>query len=366
MSTQPMSKVPLFGRAYSLIVDLPAAASGGAQTVEVTNSAWEPEALRIVFEVSLTGYSSHSSLWYAKIDIYNTSPELAQSLITGQGATVTLSAGYQTGTGQYNVIFEGEVYQVMFERVGVVDAKITLMCYTGLAETIANLATVRGDAQMTQVALIQRICAAANTPIPIASIDTTALSQTTLPRARPFFGNPHKFVDEVAAGNNMQSWYGFDGLAVSTMNTLPTVAANQKVYADAVENDGLTTSLALTPDIIYDATSGQVIGTPQQTQDGLSMSVLLDPRLRVFAPPQVIQLTNSQIRQLGYYPSGYRPYLDPSGFYQVNGVQHNGDTWGGGDEWRSEIVALTSIGGKAAYVIQATTPAVTLDRRAPR
>lgn len=345
MAVQPKSLVPLYGRAWELVVNFPASPTSLAESVTVSSSAWEPEALKMAFEVSLTGYSSHAAFWYAKIDIYNLSPNLSQQLINGQGATVKLSAGYQTGTGRYNVIFQGEVYQILFERMDdVVDAKITLMCYTGVSETIANFAVLRGDPQMTQVALIEKMCAAANTPIPIGSIDTSArqaLSQTQLPRARPFFGNPHKFVDEVAASNNMQSWYGFDGLAVSTMNAASDV-----------------------PSIVYDGNSGQIHGTPQQTQDGLTMEVSLDPNLRVSAPPQIIQLVNSQIRQLGYTPPGYRPYLDANGFYLVNGVQHRGDTWG--NEWVSEIVALTSQGGKAAYVYDATDPSTILDRRAPR
>lgn len=339
--TPAMSKVPLFGRAWELSVSFAPNANGEQQSTIISSSAWDPESLRMVFEVNITGYSSHSAFWYAKVDIYNLSPDLAQQLIAGQGATVKLSAGYQTGTGRYNLIFEGVIYQVMFERVDVVDAKITLMCYTGLAETIGNFAVLRGDPQMTQVALIQKMCAAASTPIPIGAIDSEVLSKTSLPRARPFFGNPHRYIDGVASANNMQSWYGFDGLAVSTMN-----AAGD------------------TPSIVYDGASGQIIGTPQQTQDGISMDVLLDPNLRVSVPPQIIQITNSQIRQLGYRPPGYRPYLDSNGFYLVNGIQHNGDTRG--DDWHTEIIAMTSQGGKAAYIYDATNPATILDRRSPR
>jgi hypothetical protein len=170
MSTAAQSKDKLFGRAYELIV-MPSPAAGGNQDpIIISSSAWEPEALRITFEVDLPGYKS---LWFARICIYNTGATLSRNLLV-PGATVVLRAGYQNpGAG---VIFRGTVFQPMFERENVVDQKITLMCYTGLKETIANFASFSGSPGMTQAALIQSMAESANTPMKLGSIDTTALS----------------------------------------------------------------------------------------------------------------------------------------------------------------------------------------------
>jgi len=328
------SLTPLFGRAWELIVNLP----NGGDSVTVTTDAWEPEALRMTFEVDLKGYLSGQAFWFCKVELYNLSPQLCAQLIDSQGGTIKLSAGYMV-EGRYGVIFEGTIYQPMFERVAVTDAKITLWCYTGLAETIGNYVTLRGDKGMTQSAIIQRICAGANTPIKIGGFDTTALATTRLPRARPVFGNPHKFIDEVAEANSLVSWYGFDGLGISKL--------------DAATD---------TPEIEYDANSGQIIGTPRQTQYGVDFTVLLDNRLRIAQPPQLVALTNTQIAQLSYQPPGYRPYLDPSGKYLVNGVQHVGDTKG--EEWTSSVVTLTAIGGRAAMLTDDSNNPI--DPRSPR
>lgn len=336
MSTAPISQIQNFGRAWTLTVTNPPSASGISRQASIQSLDWGPEQLRIVFEVNITGYASKSAFWTAKIEIYNLSANQAQDFIFGQGATIALSAGYQVPGPK--IIFAGVVYQALYERPDVVDSKVTLLCYTGMKETIGAFAQFRGNANMTQAALIAKMCKGATVPIPI---DPTAalskLPETKLPRARPFFGNPHKFVDEVAASNNMQSWYGFDGLGVSTM---------------AADNSVST--------ITYTPQSG-IIGVPQQTQDGVSLTVLLDNRLRVQNPPMQIDISSSIIRQLQFTPPGYRPVLDPQGLYLVNGVQHRGDSRG--NVWESEILAMTSVGGKAAYVEAATSPGTILDRR---
>lgn len=341
MSTlfNPMSLLPNFGYAWSLSVSSPPDSNGAVTTSTIESLAWLPETMRIVFEVNILGYSSHARFWTAKIELYNLSADQAQQFILGQGSTVSLSAGYQAGP--YGVIFKGVVYQALYERPDVVDSKVTLLCYTGLAEILANFSVFRGTALMTQSALVAKMCAGASTPIPIdpaAQPTLASLANSQLPRARPFFGNPHKYIDDVAAANNMQSWYGFDGVAVSTMSA-----------ADSVST------------ITYTGTTG-ILGVPQQTQDGVNLVVALDPRLRVSVPPMQINIASSIIRQLQFSPPGYRPILDPNGLYLVNGLQYRGDSRG--NQWETEITALTSIGGKAAYIYGATSPDTPLDRRA--
>lgn len=343
MSTQfnPVSQLQNFGYAWSLSVTAPPDANGSQSTTTVQSLAWSPETMRITFEVNILGFSSHASFWTAKIELYNLSADQAQQFILGQGSTVVLSAGYQAGP--YGVIFKGVVYQALYERPGVVDSKITLLCYTGLAETLANFSAFRGNAMMTQAALVAKMCASAQTPVPIDPASQPALNSlptTQLPRATPFFGNPHKYINDVAAANNMQSWYGSDGVAVSTMSA-----------ADSVST------------ITYTSSTG-ILGVPQQTQDGVQLIVTLDPRLRVTVPPMQINIANSIIRQMQFTPPGYRPILDPNGLYLVNQLQYRGDSRG--NLWETEIVAMTSIGGRAAYIIDQTTPTTILDRRAVR
>jgi hypothetical protein len=324
-----------YGRAWKLVVTTPPNDAGEATATTVSSGAWDPETLRITFEVSLPAFAS---TWYAKIEIFNLNASTAQQLIYGQGSIVSLEAGYQVSP--YGVIFQGVVYQALYERVGVIDSKVTLMCYTGMKETLGNFASFRGDVQSTQAALIAKMVAGASTPLTMATIDTVMLSQTRLPRRRPFFGDPSRFIEAVAAANNMQAWYGFDGINVSTMSRDDSV-----------------------PTITYTSTTG-LLGTPQQTQDGVTFQVTLDNRPRVQNPPMQVNIASAVIRQLPVPVGSQRPLLDANGLYLVNGIQHVGDSRG--QDWYTTISGFTSIGGKLAMIVDAADPTKQLDRRSVR
>jgi len=349
MSTfSPISQIPNFGFAWNLTITGPPDKDGTSAQVSAESQAWQPEAMRIVFEVNIVGYlQQQGPYWTAKIDIYNLSADQEAALIYwGQGSTINLSAGYQAGP--YGVIFAGVIYQVLVERPDVVDSKITIMAYTGMREMIGNMVSFRGDPYISQAALIAKMCATANVPIAIDpnSQGTIAfLNATRLPRARPVFANPIKAISEIAAANNLQAWYGFDGLAVDNMNP-----------------SGQATTITYTP-------STGILGTPQQTQYGVSLTVTLDPRLRVQQPPMLINISSSIIRQLQLNPPGYRSILSPNGDYIVNGLQHRGDSRG--NQWETEIVGCTSQGGLAEFLYQSGAngapeqQAPLLDRRSP-
>lgn len=329
--TPAVSQNALFGRAWELSIDTAVDGEGNGETITVSSDAWDPEALRIAFDVNMPAFKS---LWFAKISIYNMNAATAQKVLL-QGMSVTLKAGYQKPGAQ--VIFKGEIYQPMWEQEDVVDFKLTLMCYTGLKETIGNFASFRGSAFSTQAALVAKMAAGAFHPITVDSIDQSALSKTTLPYPRPFFGDPHKFFDRVARANNMQTWVGFEGLNIGDMETDSSIAT-----------------------ITYTPTTG-ILGTPQQTEDGVSLRVLLDPRLQILRVPIQIKIDNTVIRQLPRYPGSYPSILDKDGLYIVMGLNVVGDSRG--TDWYTSIVAATSVGGKLAMLADSADPSVSLDRR---
>lgn len=335
MQQSAVSQTANFGRAWELTIITQAAEDSDGQSIVVSSSAWDPETLRITFDINMPAYKA---VWFAKISIYNLNSATAQQVLT-QGSRVILKAGYQSQPLQ--VIFQGEIYQPMFERENVTDMKLTLMCYTGLKEVIGNFSAFRGSAFASQAALVAKMAASAYQPITVDKIDSTALSQTMLPFPRTFFGDPNKFFDRVARANNMQSWYGFDGI---------NIGAIQQTSAEST--------------ITYTPTTG-ILGTPQQTQDGVQLRVLLDSRLRIQIPPIQIQINNAVIRQLPRYPGSYPSVLDQDGLYLVMGLSFQGDSRSM-TTWYTEIVACTSVGGKLAMLADAGNPSTPLDLRAPR
>ena len=350
MSTQfnNVSQIPNFGQKWSLVITGAPDANGNSIVTSIGETGWAPETMRIIFEVNLVGYMAHGTHWTAKIELYNLSANQAQQFLLGQGSTVELSAGYQAGP--YGIIFAGTVYAAYYERPDVVDSKVTLMCYTGLANTVGNFASKRGTAKMTQAALIANMCKGATVPIPIdpstqatmAAVDK--ISKTKLPRARPVFGDPIKYINEVSAANNLQSWYGSNGVVITR---------GEDTNSDAT--------------ITYTSTSG-ILGVPQQTYDshtgasGVNLVVALDPRLRVQNPPMQINIASSIIRQMEYQPPSWQPLLDANGNYLVNGLQFRGDSRG--NQWETEIVALTSTNGMLNFITE-SVGRVEMDRRSP-
>lgn len=335
-----VSQIPNFGYAWSLTVTNPPNDNGDSLQSTIESLGWEPEPLRITFEVNQVGFSSHKEFWSAKIEIYNLSANQAQQFLFGQGAHVVLSAGYQNPGPK--VIFDGSVYQALYERPEVVDSKVTLLCYVGLRETIGNFCQFRGTAQSTQAALVAKMAAGSSVPLVLAEALDPALSATALPRARAFFGNPHRFIDSVADCNDMVSWYGPSGLSLSTG-----------------QDDTAQSTITYTPQT-------GIIGVPQQTQDGVSLTVFLDNRLLVQTPMMQIDISASTIRQLPQPPpigrKNFPPLLDARGLYLVNKVQHRGDSRG--NVWESQITAFTSAGGKLAMIYGEAGEM--FDRRAPR
>lgn len=328
------SQNPLFGYAWELSIDTSPDGDGTSETITVSSSSWDPEALRIVFDVDMPAFRS---LWFAKVSIYNMNAATAQKVIT-QGMNLTLKAGFQTQP--YGTIFEGVIYQPLWEREGVVDFKLTLMCYTGLAEIIGNFASVRGSAGSIQSGLIAQIAQASQTPVAIDQLSTALLPQSALPRPRPFFGDPNEFFERVAAGSNLQQWVGFRGL---NMTDVQATAGS-----DTIE---------------YSPTTG-ILGTPVQTQDGISMRVALDARLQTLNPAMQVKINNAVIRQLEKYPGDFPTILDKDGLYLVMGVRHVGDSRS--DTWYTEITGCTSTGGKLAIIYDSLNPSQKLDRRSPQ
>lgn len=338
MSTQPnaISKQSYFGWAWELVVTTKPSADGSTQQLTVSSSKWDPEALRMVFDINMPGYKA---LWFAKIEIYNMNSVTAQLVIT-QGATVVLKAGYQTQP--YGVVFQGKVYQSFLELEDVTDNKVTLMCFTGLEEVIANFASFSGSPGSTQNDLIANMAKTAFTPMAVGSVSTEALSQTKYPRARGFFGDPNEFIDEVAAANNMVSFYGFNGVNIGAIDGQSPIAT-----------------------ITYTPVTG-IIGTPQVTEEGVLFRVLMDARVQIVLPAMQVIINNAVIRALPRYPGDYPTILDKDGQYFVMRVNHYGDTRSDGGAWYTQILGATSIGSKLGLEANALDPNKPLDIRSPR
>lgn len=326
------SNIPLWGQAWELTVQY--AAESGTTSTTLTSNTWEPDALRMTFDVLQS--TLPSPWWYADISIYNLDlPEIQNTLFNA--TWVTLKAGFQTGPNLYSIIWDGPVLQTLFTREDVVDQKITLHCVANpfVMDSIVNFAI---GPFASQAQLVARMASEINLPDISTANGTlgqkasTALSAKQYPRGNTVFGKVGKYLTQIASDNFMSTWR--DG---------------QKAYISEIQNPDTT------PDLIYSpppppnstmpnlpaGTTQSIIGTPRQTQFGVIFTVLLDPRLKVQLPPLVVQLQRTLISQITVNPGQTvaTPLTSNLTFF-VAQVRHIGDTRG--NDWQTEVTGYST------------------------
>lgn len=314
----------LFGRKYSLTVSTPAS-SGGTKVITLSDSSFEPEALRITFDVQMPAI--HEAYWYADIDVYNLDQDLTQEIISAtgnltQGMTVTLSAGYLNGN--YNTVFVGPVFQALWSRPNVTDFDLKLHCILSLESAISgNIINANFAGGVLQTEVILNML---NNIGLTKDYISPKLNPNPLPRGKVTFGDPAQFFTQIAESNNMLWFLSQRGLSMGN------------------PNDGLTSD---TPAITYTpAPQGQLIGTPQQTQLGVDFTVLLDPRLQSQLPLMSVKLDQTIVQQYAQSVGERILPMDVNGIYVVGNVRHRGDSRG--TLWETDVVGYTKIGSALA------------------
>jgi hypothetical protein len=378
------SGISYWQRAFKLVVTL----RKGPRMV-ITNSTWGNESLKMTFNVEWGVHGARPAYVLANITIWNLNPATTQALLGGagsdtgevnpvaepsgtagifnvviqQGDRVELSAGYVAGNPQMGLIFQGYVFQPVWTKVDVVNYSLELRCLLGLLEGAQNTISLAIAAGATQLQIVQQMAANAYTPLPIDQIDSAALSKKTLPRGRTMFGRPDEIIAKIAADNSLFSWFSPHGLNIRSLNGVsqppsPVAAGVGDAFANVVSPlpeapafPGLDVDYTYSPPpptgrASFAQTPGglsqTIIGTPQQTEQGVEFTVLLDPRVKV---GDVVKLDYSVIWQVllsAPDPNQRLPLtrLDADGVYVVFHIKHEGDTRG--TPWYTHLNCLTS------------------------
>ena len=346
MSTLPTS---LFGRSYRLTVQAQTSPGAPLENIVVSDSAWEPEALRFTFDIEKVALRT---FWNSVIRIYNcdgpipygpSQGKILSNLIISEGATVTVEAGYLNGSS--GVIWQGEIFQPIFTRENVVDFVLTLRCIQGRILGTNNFINNTGTPLQTARAQAEFIAKNAIVPIPYTPQSIDALDNTSLtkdPYPVTVFGDPYDAMYGVAQESGLLCWLSQNGLSMASLtdNIGPVVAS----YAPAF-------SPGSTPQTAPSGVSLTLIGTPKQTLLGADWTVLMDPRMDVTVPLSQVQVDLAALELaplvIGSLPP--RP-LPQTGTYVVVGVRHTGDTRG--NEWLTHVTGITSVSSAIALLGQ--------------
>lgn len=256
--------------------------------------------------------------WFAEVEIWNLNVE-TQVKIIEEGAEVILEAGYRDGP--YGPVWDGNVFQTAWDRENITDFVTTLHCMDGFGIVTANMVNTALPAGYDYAGIIAAMARSARSPIPLGTI-SAALDPKKAPRGVALFGEPKRILRQICRDNNAQ-FFSADG-------TFNLTRIDDEYQKDA---------LVLTPET-------GLVGVPQQIQYGVSFRTLLNPNLTVTAPPMVVKLDNTVIRQMKVRQGQVISPLDQDGMYKVARVCHTGDTRG--DEWYTDVIGVNLAGKVSA------------------
>lgn len=284
-----------------------------ACTLLVSNSqgqALDLSQLRIKFSVKRSNAQTPNA---ADIRVYNLEAQTALA-IQKEFTRVVLQAGYQ---GNYGVIFQGSIKQVIIGRESATDTFIEIIASDGdLAYNFAivNSTIAAGATQQQQV----NACAQAMSPLGVtAGGNTIVNSPSQLPRGKVMFGNARNYL-RAAAQTTQGSW---------SIQNEKIVFVPKNSYLPGVA-------------IVLNSQTG-LIGTPQQTLQGVNCKALLNPNFQIATK---IQLNNDSIQRLAINlaipgtAAAIPAPLTSDGIYFVLVAEHIGDNRG--IEWYTNLVTL--------------------------
>ena len=299
----PLSGYAQYMRKWRVMV-----AKTGGRTGAIEASAIDVSNLRVSFYVEK---SMNETPNFSIVKIYN----LAKPTISmiERGDVVIIEAGYENGN--YGMIFTGQIVQPSLSLEEGVDRVLTLVCQDG--DTFYNdswVSTTLGSGANGQT-VIDACC---------ADIGMGFVSQTItgggLPRGKVIFGYAADYISDVASGADAQM-YVEDG----------------QLYVVGPGDYGKGTAVELNP------TTG-LIGTPNQTDDGVSGQCLINPSIKLNT---LIHIGSSLIlAQQATMSDGGVSYSQVSadGVYRIVKLVYEGDTHG--DPWYCNFEAITQSGAK--------------------
>lgn len=307
-------KIPYFLRDWKLTVTpLPA---GRAQPLTATNHQGDNGALKCTFDIE---QAANVAYWFADIAVYNAMPLMSE--IIQKGDLVTLEAGYQTPPA--GAIFSGRVFQPLWERSSETDYRLTLHCLVGLFEDETGHVETTIPAGMSYLDAVFQVANAAG--LRVGSLDGPVLQKKVYPRAVPVFGRASAFFLGVAVDTHLQMWMGWKGVNIRSLASEDTIP--DAVYVPPFSPASQTAS--------KNGTKQTLIGTPQQTQWGISFRTLLDSGIELGS---VVKVENALVSRILQIPGGDRVPFVKDGLYSVARIRHTGDTRG--NEWNTEITGI--------------------------
>jgi len=298
-----MADNPWYGRKYQIIVS------------DASGNALDVSGLHCTFNIERVANQKSN---FAEITIFNLNESTEHTAIE-EGKIVIVNAGYENGV--YGKIFEGEVFQPMWDRENGIDYKLTLNCIDGDSFLNGNFVKGTMTSGYNYKQLIEAMASSARKKIPMGAVSSTLKTQKSA-RGMTIFGDPRDTFRNIARDNNAAFFSNNNTMHFTKITDVPKGEA-----------------LVVSPE------SG-LIGTPTQTDNGFSFKCLLNPNIQAINgenTQMMVKIENSTIRQQKVTFGQKTSMLDQDMIGKVIGVTYVGDTRG--QDWYCDVTCVAK-GGK--------------------
>jgi len=297
----------LWGRRYRVIVS----SLDGETALDVSQ-------LRVTFNCAKTMQLEPQ---FSEIVIYNLSPK-SENLIIQEGFRITVEAGYEGS--QYGLIFDGTVVQPIRNKEDGTTYTLTLVAADAdrwMSYSISNFSMVRGQNSRN---VVDGLASKATIPSELGNI-SDSLSTSKLTRGKVIFGLTRDYIRQIALSENATSYIEGGKINIVKADDIP-----EGEILDISSESGL-------------------IGVPTQSDYGVTIRCLLNPRIKC---NMLVHVDNSLVRAQ-QFEQGQQVYaLDQDGIYKVIQITIIGDTRG--NDWYTEIETVTQAGKLPAMIANGT------------
>lgn len=286
----------LFDRKYRVIVS------------DVNGIGIDVSALRCTFQIEKSISETPN---YAEIVLYNLSAQTENSIIK-EGAKVILEAGYKNT--QYGLIFSGDIVQPLRGKEDNTSYTLTLVSQDGDLFYNKGIINASFRAGQSQRDVLENIVKQSSNTLELGQISEN-LTQTALPRGKALFGLSRDYFRQIAKSEQAAFYINNNKIDFIKAADIP---ANEVIKLNG--KSGL-------------------IGMPEQTEEGIQATCLLNPYLDL---NKMIAVDLSSIQRQKADKNSELKNIECSGVFRIIKIAHKGDTRG--DEWYTEFTAVAQPG----------------------
>ncbi|WP_406543210.1 phage protein [Clostridium ljungdahlii] len=241
----------LYGRRYRITVS------------DEKGNGFDVSQLRCTFSIVKTILMEPNT---SEITIYNLNSQ-TENNIELYGTRVTVEAGYEGS--QYGTIFDGDILQTIRDKEDSATYRLTIIALDSDRAVNFDIANYSIARSQTARSIVDHIVNKAQYPVSLGSISESLNNSPKLTRGKVFFGKSSDYLNQIAESNGCK-YYTEDG-------KVNLVKLDEMPKGEIFE---------LSP-------SSGLIGTPEQSDYGITGQCLLNPQIKVNS---LIHIDNSLIR----------------------------------------------------------------------